>query len=407
MKAILLHGTDGSSESNWIPWLKQQLNNREFEVYAPSLPNASFPNSEEWSNFIIQNTPFELDEDTVIIGHSAGAALIPMLLQKLPPKTKINKAIFVSGFHTNFDWGKLKDLHNVKVDYDEVKQKCNDFIFLHSDDDPYVPLEEPQELAKRLNGKLTIIKGQGHFNIGSSPKYKEFPKLLAIILKDNALQNLYLVSSFRGQGVAKMIVDDIEKQLGKSAAEIHISYITTAGNLHPSDKRVWIDESREILRKRGWRVHDYDIAGKSEAEVTAELNDKDVVFVQGGNSFYLLEQMQNCNFSKIIRSILAKGVSYIGESAGAIVCSDNLQNQQYMSGDPLSAKNMSDFTGLGLVNFLIKPHWNRDGEKRERFSRFLHETPDEFYSISQPIICLNDNQLIKVEGESFQIWQGK
>ena len=132
-----------------------------------------------------------------------------------------------------------------------------------------------------------------------------------------------------------------------------------------------------------------------------------MVFVQGGNNFYLLEQMQNCNFRKVIRNALAKGLPYIGESAGAIVCGSDIRDQQYMSGDALLAKNMTDFTGLGLVNFLVKPHWNRNDEKREKFSKFLHETPDEFYSISQPIICLNDTQLIRVEGDNFQIWQGK
>ncbi len=407
MKAILLHGTDGSSESNWLPWLKQQLEKHKITVYAPSLPNAAYPNGEAWSDFVIQNMPFEPNEDTIIIGHSAGAALIPMLLQKLPAEAKIRKAIFVSGFYTDLGWDKLKDLHNIKVDYNNVKRKCDDFIFLHSDNDPYVPLEEPRKLANNLNGKLTVIKGQGHFNLGYSPKYKEFPKLLAIILKNNALQNLYLASSFREPGVAKLIMDDIETLLGKSITEIQLSYITTAGNLHSSDKKGRIDDGRKIFQERGWQVFDYDIAGKTEAEVVAELNNKDVVFVQGGNNFYLLEQIQNCNFGKIIRNLLAKGVLYIGESAGAIVCSKNIRDQQYMSGDLMLAESMKDFTGLGLVNFLIKPHWNRYGEKREKFSRFLRETPNEFYSISQPIICLNDNQLIRVEGASFQIWHAK
>lgn len=406
MKAILLHGTDGSCESNWIPWLKQQLEKHAFEVYAPSLPNSAFPNGEAWSDFIIQNTPFRFDTDTIIIGHSAGAALIPMLLQKLPTGTRIKRAILVSGFHTDFDWDKLKNLQNVPVDYNDLKQKCDDFILLHSDNDPYVPIEEPQELAERLNGKLIIIKGQGHFNLGASPKYKEFPKLLSIILKDNALQNLYLASSFRGAGVAQLIMDDIENLLGKKATEIRLAYITTAGNLHPSDKQEWIDEGRKILQERGWQVFDYDIAGKTESEVATELTNRDAIFVQGGNNFYLLEQMHNCNFDKIVKNILAKGVPYIGESAGAIVCSNNIRNQQYMSGDPIRAKEMTDFCGLGLVDFLIKPHWNREGIKREKFSRFLRENSEEFYSINQPIICLNDNQLIRVEGDSFQIWQG-
>ena len=405
-KAVLLHGTDGSSESNWLPWLKRQLEARGFEVFSPSLPESAFPNGEKWSDFVIKNAPFDFDEDTILVGHSAGAALIPMLLQKLPNGTKIKKAIFVSGFYTDLGWNKLKELQNVLVNYDAIKAKCDDFIFLHSDDYPYVPIEEPQELAKSLNGKLTVIKGQGHFNLGTSPKYKEFPKLLSIILKDNALQNLYLASSFRGSGVAELIMDDIEKLLDKHASEIQLSYITTAGNLHPSNKRNWIEEGRKILQERGWQVFDYDIADKTESEVTAELADRDAVFVQGGNSFYLLERMHDCNFDKIIKNILAKGIPYIGESAGAIVCSNDIRNQQYMSGDPILAKEMTDFSGLGLVNFLIKPHWNRNDVKREKFSRFLQENPEEFYSISQPIICLNDDQLIRVEGDSFQIWQG-
>ena len=48
---------------------------------------------------------------------------------------------------------------------------------------------------------------------------------------------LYLASSFRGRGVAKMIMDDIERGLAKPAGEIRVAYITTAGNLHPRDRR--------------------------------------------------------------------------------------------------------------------------------------------------------------------------
>jgi len=220
--------------------------------------------------------------------------------------------------------------------------------------------------------------------------------------------SLYLLSSFRGLGVADMVMGDIEEKLGKKSNEIRISYIITAGNLHPEGKRDWIVEGRELLGRRGWQVFDYDIAGKAEAEVEAELSDKDVVFVQGGNNFYLLKQMQECNFREVIQRALERGVVYIGESAGAIVCSQGIAAQRYMSGDELSVvPGLENYRGLGLVNFLIKPHWNRQGVKREKFSRFLRECPEEFYSIEQPIICLNDNQAVYVEGDKMQIWEGK
>lgn len=221
------------------------------------------------------------------------------------------------------------------------------------------------------------------------------------------LQHLYLTSSFRGDGVAEIVMSDIEKLRNKPAHEIKVSYITTAGNLHPADKRDWINEGREILKQRGWQVFDYDIVEKSEKEVEAELADKDVIFVQGGNNFYLLKWLHDCNFDKIIRKLLANNVPYIGESAGSIVCSEDIAAQKAMSADALGqVPDLKDFHGLGLVNFLIRPHWNSQGAKREKFSKFLREDPEGFYGISQPIICLNDNQLVYVEGDKFQILEG-
>lgn len=221
-------------------------------------------------------------------------------------------------------------------------------------------------------------------------------------------QQLYLMSSFRGPGVAKMVMSDVEQKLNKSPADIKVLYITTAGNLHQPTERGWINEGREIMQKHGWQVTDYDIAAHNEAEIAEAINEHAVVFVQGGNNFYLLQQMQTCNFGKIIKAALTTGKIYLGESAGAIVCADNIKAQQYMSSDALSAvPDLQDFSGLGLINFLVKPHWNRAGHKREKFAKFLFEHPNEFYSINQPIICLNDNQLIYVDGNNFQIWEGK
>ncbi len=42
-KAILLHGWAGKSDNHWFPWAKKELENRDFEVFTPDLPNARFP----------------------------------------------------------------------------------------------------------------------------------------------------------------------------------------------------------------------------------------------------------------------------------------------------------------------------------------------------------------------------
>lgn len=220
----------------------------------------------------------------------------------------------------------------------------------------------------------------------------------------DAAQKLYLASSFRHPGVAELILGDIEKQLKKAPAEIEVAYVITAGNLHPENQRSWIDDGREILKNRGCQVRDVDIEGKTEAEVAEEIKNADVIFVQGGNNFFLLEQMQKCNFEKLVKAALTKGVLYIGESAGSIVSCGDTYPHKYISTDKVGADSLENYHGMGLVNFLFKPHWNRE-RKREEYLNKIRENLDDFFSINQPIICLNDNQLVYVEGDKFQIWE--
>lgn len=220
------------------------------------------------------------------------------------------------------------------------------------------------------------------------------------------MRHLYLTSSFRGRGIAEMVVGDIEKKSGKAAVQIKVLYITTAGNLHPVDQRGWIDEGREILRRRGWQVIDYDIAGKIEAEVETAFEGQDVVFVQGGQCMYMLEQMQKCNFGEIVRRALERDAFYIGESTGSIITGQDISAYRFWAQDRREDPPvLQSYQGMGLVNFLLRPHWNHP-EKREKYLKMTRENLERIYNIAQPIICLNDNQLVYVEGEEFQIWEG-
>ena len=62
----------------------------------------------------------------------------------------------------------------------------------------------------------------------------------------------------------------------------------------------------------GFNVEEIDIEGKTEAEVMKLLELKDIIFVEGGNTFYLLKAMRECNFEKVIRKLLKEGKVYIG-----------------------------------------------------------------------------------------------
>lgn len=184
-RVLVLHGTDGSSKDNWFLWLKRELEEKGFEVWVPNLPVSKKPNITRYNDFIFQNKRWIFDENTSIVGHSSGAVAILGLLQHLPEGTKVNTCILVGSFKDDLGWEALNELFLEVFNFDLIKSRAKKFIFIHSDNDPYCPLEHAQYLSGRLDGELIVKKGQGHFSTGKNPEYTKFPFLLEVL--DNEL----------------------------------------------------------------------------------------------------------------------------------------------------------------------------------------------------------------------------
>jgi len=181
MKAIILHGTEGSPTENWFGWLKEELEKTGFEVWAPQLPNADKPSLKEWTDFVLKNCPFDIDEKTILAGHSSGGILVLTVLQEL--KKKARAGICVAAFKDNnfLKWEALTRLFDVDLNFEEIKKHVSLLTFIQSDDDPYVPMEHAKFLASKTNGQLVIMHDCKHFNVGLDPRFTKFPELLKII----------------------------------------------------------------------------------------------------------------------------------------------------------------------------------------------------------------------------------
>ena len=181
MKTILiLHGTLGSPKGNWFQWLKTELEAEDLEVWLPQLPDALQSSLREWANFVHNNCPFEINEETLIVGHSSGAILSLILAQQ--NAAPVGGVIAVSVFHDNsLNWEANSRLFDIGFDWSAIQQNTKKLLFIHSDNDPYVPLEQAQYVADNCKAEMVIIPNQGHFNLEKGPEYKEFPKLLELI----------------------------------------------------------------------------------------------------------------------------------------------------------------------------------------------------------------------------------
>ena len=181
--ALILHGTKGNSKKNWFPWLKEELEKIGYGVWAPDLPDADRPNIKRYNDSLFSNKDFVFNQKTIIIGHSSGAVEILGLLQKLPKKVKVHSVYLIGSFRDSLGWDNLSGLFEEPFNFELIKTKANKFIFFHSDDDPYCPLEHADYLAEQTGGELIILPGQKHFSISTAgEKYKQFPELLNSIL---------------------------------------------------------------------------------------------------------------------------------------------------------------------------------------------------------------------------------
>lgn len=179
--ALILHGTNNNSQGNWFPWLKKELKKRDWQVWVPDLPRADRPNIKRYNRFIFSNKNWPFNQDSVIIGHSSGAVAILGLLQSFPQNKLVDTCILVGSFKDDLGREDLKDLYKTPLNYQKIKNHAKSFIFIHSDDDPHCPLSHAKYQAKKLNAKLILKKGQGHFNLETSLKYKKFPFLLELL----------------------------------------------------------------------------------------------------------------------------------------------------------------------------------------------------------------------------------
>lgn len=181
--AIILHGTDNTPEGNWFRWLEKQLQERDYEVWLPQLPDAAQPNAEKYNRLLL-NHGFDFNDETILIGHSSGAVAILNLLQELPESVKIKAAFLVGVFKGPLGISARSELFPKPFDFSKIKSHCEKFVFIHSDNDPYCPLSDAEFLSEKLDGELVIEPGQGHFNLETGPQYKQFPLLLELTNKN-------------------------------------------------------------------------------------------------------------------------------------------------------------------------------------------------------------------------------
>lgn len=191
---------------------------------------------------------------------------------------------------------------------------------------------------------------------------------------------------------ASVSLDLIRDTLPKPPDQLKAAFIPTAGD--PYEDKGFVDVDRNALTNMGMSVIDVDLKVTRGEDLEKVLNNVDVILVAGGNTFYLLDQVKKSGFDVIVKKLIDKGVIYIGSSAGSILCCPTIEGAKRFD-SPTDAPDLTDYSGLDLVDFIVIPHAHK-----ERYKERIQQTTEEIQAKGYIVKTLNDDQAISIDGES-------
>lgn len=195
-------------------------------------------------------------------------------------------------------------------------------------------------------------------------------------------------STVHGTGYLAYILDELKVFFQDVKTILFIPYARPSGISH--------DEYTEKVNDTFNKI-DKNVQGIHAFNNPAEAIEKaEAIFVGGGNTFVLLNQLYKLNLIADLKKVVSEGTPYLGTSAGSNICGLTIKNTNDM---PIVYP--PDFNALGFVPFNINPHYLDP----DRTSTHMGETREtrikEFHCYNtQPVIGLREGSWLHVEGDS-------
>ncbi len=189
-------------------------------------------------------------------------------------------------------------------------------------------------------------------------------------------------------------IELVKKFLDKNTESKKILFIPTATNVDEYKK--YIHLTQKVFEDFGYEVENFDVSIFSEEIAKEKLSEAKIVFISGGNTFYLLQELKRKNLTSYLKERIENGLLYIGESAGSVIAAPDIEYASIVD-DKTLATELEDYTGLNLVDFYIVPHF-----EEEPFVESSRNTV-ELYKDKLDLKLINNKEAILVENNNFTI----
>lgn len=156
--AIIFHGTHAEPDWIWYPWLADRLRERGYDVDLPHHPGTNTDPIATFLPTVLAAHTF--DEDTVLVGHSGGAALLLALLEHLD--VTVAQAVLVAGYSTPPNDAPEPVLQDGS-DWAAIRSHARQLVFVNSVTDEFgCDADQGRAMFDHLGGTL-VVRDDGHF----------------------------------------------------------------------------------------------------------------------------------------------------------------------------------------------------------------------------------------------------
>lgn len=166
-----------------------------------------------------------------------------------------------------------------------------------------------------------------------------------------------------------------------------MGFIPDAGDVY--DDPYFVREDRDRLARLGYHIVDISLTSETPTSLNLRFSEVDCIFVAGGNTFYLLQQIKSRNLEDTIVTAVRGGLKYIGASAGAVVAGPTVEPIKGLD-DPAAAPLLSSMSAMSLTDLVILPHYGKP-KYEARYQQILHD-----YSAELKLKLLRDDQAVTV-----------
>jgi len=180
------------------------------------------------------------------------------------------------------------------------------------------------------------------------------------------------------------------EQTGIPKDQMRIGYVTTAYQVSRNNFE-FFENYKNKVRDAGYNFEEIDIKDKSEEKLREFFKDKNIIHIEGGNTFYLLKIIRETGFDKILKDLINEGKVYIGTSAGSYVMCPTIEVANWNT-DGIDRFGVTNFKALDIVPFVLKVHYKDEMEEKVK---------EGIKNLKCPIRILRDGQGIIVENDEY------